>query len=218
MTDNETNYYHVFNRGVEKRDIFLDTQDYGVFLKYLKEYLSGKDEKQIREILVQPLDRKERDKIWKSIYLKNYCQEMDLLAYCLMPNHFHFFIKAKITNTIDRFMHSLCTRYVKYFNAKYKRVGPLFQGRYKSVLITDEGQFMHISRYIHKQALVLQGTALQQIQPSSYLEYIGERNTQWVHPEAILDLFEGTSGNNSYQEYVIEAMRSPASHGDEGEI
>jgi putative transposase len=218
MTDNEINYYHVYNRGVEKRAIFQDIQDYNVFLNYLKEYLSPKNETDLRKTLADPLDLNQRDKVWKSIRVRNYHKDLELLAYCLMPNHFHFFIKQNTMLTIDKFIHALCTRYVMYFNAKYKRVGPLFQGRYKSVLVTDEGQYLHLSRYIHKQALVLQGPALQISQPSSYSEYIGERSTSWVHPESVLGSFSKNERAFSYQNFILDAMRGPASQMDEEEI
>ncbi|MCL5019036.1 MAG: transposase [Patescibacteria group bacterium] len=157
----ENGYYHLYNRGVEKRTIFLDQQDYSVFLSYLKEYLIPKNEKALQEILSNSnTSSKEKDKALKLLHLNNFYNEITLLAYCLMPNHFHFFIKQKNPNSIDKFMNSLCTRYTMYFNKKYKRVGSLYQGVYKAVLVSSEEQFLHLSRYIHKQALASQGLAL----------------------------------------------------------
>jgi putative transposase len=200
----ENGYYHIYNRGVEKRLIFQDEQDYGVYLSYLKEYLSQKDEKELRNKLdSKNLSGKEKDKTWKLIRMNNFYHEITLLAYCLMPNHFHIFIKQINSDSIDKFMNSLSTRYAMYFNRKYKRTGPLYQDVYKAVLINNEGQFLHISRYIHKQALCLQGVPLQE-QPSSYLEYIGKRNTTWVHPEEILEFFSKTNPNLSYESFLAE--------------
>ncbi len=88
-----------------------------------------------------------------------------------------------------------------YFNKKYKRVGSLYQGRYKAVLVTSEEQFLHLSRYIHKQALRLQGRALLN-QPSSYKEYLGLRKTEWVHPEEILSYFSSSNPSFSYETFV----------------
>ena len=200
----EDGYYHIYNRGVEKRLIFLDQQDYGVFISYLKEYLSPKDEKSLRQKLSNPdTSYKEKDKTLKALRLNNFSGEISLLTYCLMPNHFHFFVKQRSANSIDRFMQSISTRYTMYFNRKYERVGSLFQAVYKAVLIVHENQFLHLSRYIHKQALALQGESLQ-TQPCSYEEYLGRRNTEWVKPEEVLAYFSKTSPKNSYQAFVSE--------------
>jgi hypothetical protein len=97
-----------------------------------------------------------------------------------------------------------------YFNRKYKRVGPLFQGRYKAIHVTDDAQFLQLSRYIHQQALSLQGPSLQIIHPSSYPEYIGERATTWVHPEQILEFFPKTHSAFSYESFVKDTLQGPS--------
>lgn len=196
-------YYHLYNRGVEKRIIFLDQQDYAVFLSYLKEYLLPKKEKELHERLSDPqISPKEKDKVLKSLRMNNFAGEVTLLAYCLMPNHFHFFIKQKEAESIDRFVQSLATRYTAYFNRKYKRVGSLYQGVYKAVLIVSEQHFLHLSRYIHRQALALQGETLQERQPCSYLEYLGRRKSAWIHPEEILSYFDLKNPSLSYENFT----------------
>ncbi|MDP2585836.1 MAG: transposase [Candidatus Levybacteria bacterium] len=193
----ENGYYHIYNRGVEKRIIFLDQQDYSVLLSYLKEYLLPKQEKELYERLSDPqISSKEKNKVLKSLHLNNFSQEITLLAYCLMPNHFHFFIKQKNLNAIDKFMNSLATRYTMYFNRKYKRVGSLYQDVYKAVLINNEGHFLHLSRYIHKQALRLGN------QPCSYPEYVGLRQTSWIKQDEILAYFSTANPSLSYRNFV----------------
>lgn len=206
-------YYHLYNRGVEKRKIFQDEQDFAVFLSYLKEYLLPKDQKKLNEKLSSPnISPKERDKVLKSLRMNNFAEEITLLAYCLMPNHFHLFLKQKNAESIDRFMQSLATRYTAYFNKKYKRVGSLYQGVYKAVLVTSEKQFLHLSRYIHQQALVLklQGETLQELQPCSYSEYLGRRRAEWIHPEEILAYFNRENPKLSYENFIKQ--------NDEGEL
>lgn len=199
----ENGYYHIYNRGVEKRKIFMDQQDYAVFLSYLKEYLLPKNEKELHERLSDPqISSKEKDKTLKALRMNNFAEEITLLAYCLMPNHFHFFVKQKEADSIDRFVQSLATRYTAYFNRKYKRVGSLCQGVYKAVLITSDAQFLHLSRYIHKQALASQGETLREQQPCSYFDYLGLRKTEWIHPEEILSYFDKTTPNLSYENFV----------------
>lgn len=205
----EGGYYHIYNRGVEKRIIFLDEQDYGVFLGYLKEYLLPKNEKELQERLVDPhTTYKERDKILKALRLNNFYGEITLLAYCLMPNHFHFFIKQKSANSIDKFMQSLCTRYTMFFNKKYKRVGFLYQDIYKAALVVNEPQFIYLSKYIHKQSLASQGPTLQGWggeQPSSYLDYLEKKKTEWVQPGEVLAYFSTTVSTLSYQAFVEDS-------------
>ncbi len=201
----EHSYYHIYNRGVEKRHIFLDTQDYAVFLSYLKTYLLPKNSKDLYEILSNPMSSsKEKDRALKLLRLNNFSQLLRLLTYCLMPNHFHFLVRQTEANTIDRFTNSLFTRYTMYFNRKYKRVGPLFQGVYKAVLVTADEQLMHLSRYIHRnpeELLASQGQALRSYDYSSYPDYLGLRKTIWVKPDEILALFAKT-GPNSYPAFV----------------
>jgi putative transposase len=205
----ENGYYHIYNRGIEKRPIFLDSQDYGVFLSYLKEYLSPKTETELRNKLNgSELSSVERDKIWSKLRMKNFNADIVLLAYSLMPNHFHLFIKQNTMNGIDKLMKSLGTRFVMYFNRKYSREGSLFQGRYKAVLITDEAYFIHISRYIHKQAISMKGQTLHEIQPSSLSDYLGIKNTTWVHPEEILTLFSNQNPKMNYESFIKENIDS----------
>lgn len=181
----------------------MDQQDYAVFLSYLKEYLLPKNEKELYEKLSDPqISSKEKDKTLKALRMNNFAEEITLLAYCLMPNHFHFFVKQKEADSIDRFVQSLATRYTAYFNRKYKRVGSLCQGVYKAVLVTSDAQFLHLSRYIHKQALASQGETLQEQQPCSYFDYLGLRKTEWIHPEEILSYFDKTTPNLSYENFV----------------
>lgn len=200
----ENGYYHIYNRGVEKRMTFQDSQDYAVFLSYLKEYLLPKEEDALRKRLADPdVSYKEKDKIIKILRLNNFSDEITLIAYCLMPNHFHFFVKQNNSHSIHKLMQSFTTRYTMYFNRKYNRVGSLFQATYKAVLVNSEEQFLYLSKYIHKQALSLQGLTLQD-QPSSYPEYLGLRKTEWIHPEEVLSYFSKTNPNLSYESFVEE--------------
>jgi len=192
-------FYHLYNRGVNKQLIFKDQQDYGVFLGYLKEYLSPDQKKTcLRQISIE-------GKIYKTITppCKNYHQEIILLAYCLMPNHFHLLIKQTSDFSITSFMKSLFTRYTMYFNKRYQRIGPLFQSRYKAILINNENQLTHLSRYIH-----LNPHKLKQKQPSSLSDYLGLTHTPWLHPEIILEYF---SAKHSYKKFVDEQSNSSES-------
>lgn len=201
----ENGYYHIYNRGVEKRTIFQDEQDHKVFLHFLKTYLSKPDQQKDRE--KDPLELAIRPRP-----LKNFFQEITLLGYVLIPNHFHLLIKQRSANGIEKFMRSLGTKYVQYFNRRYKRVGPLFQGVYKALLINTDEQLLHLSRYIHLNPIHgcdKESPCHERLTKSysSYADYLGKRKTEWVHPEEILSFFKTAQRANpkdflSYQSFV----------------
>lgn len=205
-------FYHIYNRGVEKRNIFEDKQDYSVFLSYLKVYLTPKDIDKLQNKLSDPkVPWLEKDKVIKQLRLNNFFDEIKLLAYCLMPNHFHLLLNQKSADGIDRLMNSLNTRYVGYFNKKYKRIGPLYQGVYKAVLVKTDEQLTHLSAYIHRnpaQSLSskdLQNRAIQILtkQPSSLPEYLGQRKTSWIICKNMLKFFSYSNKLTSYKHFVI---------------
>ncbi|MDO8570099.1 MAG: transposase [Candidatus Daviesbacteria bacterium] len=211
-------YYHIYNRGVEKRLIFMDDQDYAVFLSYLRTYLMPKDIDLLKKQLSDSsLNSKEKDKIFNLIKMNNFADEITLYCYCLMPNHFHFLVKQKSANSIDKFMNSLGVRYTLYFNRKYKRVGSLYQDVYKAVMVYTDEQLLNITHYIHKnpvkdipqskfKKLASEDKTLHAYfsQPSSYPEYLGLRQTPWVHCEEILSFFSIKHLNLSYQNFMEE--------------
>lgn len=197
----ENSYYHIYNRGVEKRQIFMDEKDYVVFLSYLKDYLLPKNDLNLREELIN-INSSPEQKAYamKMLKMNNFSNTIQLLAYCLMPNHFHLLIKQSLPTSIDSLMNSLCTRYSMYFNRRHKRVGHLFQGTYKAVLVRSEAQLLHLSRYIHKNPF-LKGVPLQSYTYSSYGDYLGKKNTQWIKPLDIMNYFTN-SEHNSYENFV----------------
>lgn len=207
----EEGYYHIYNRGVEKRKIYLDLQDYAVFLSYLKEYLTPKDEKALSERLSDTnISYKEKDSILKLLRRNNFHGEIFLMAYCLMPNHFHLMIKQTSALSIDKFMNSLALRYAICFNRKYKRTGKLFQDVYKAVPVETDEQLLHLSKYIHQNPLNKNKPMKQNnlsdflSQPSSYPEYLGQRNTTWVITKVVLSYFSKTNPKLSYKSFVEE--------------
>lgn len=197
-------YQHIYNRGVEKRLIFLDDQDKNVLRSYIATYLMPKNTELLTKILVSvDTTSKEKDTARKLLCLNNYAEEIDLLSHCLMPNHFHFLLFQKEAHSIDHFMSSLWNRYTVYFNRKYRRVGGLFQGVYKGVSIESDEQLIYTTRYIHRnpKPVLPQGDTLRSHEWSSYPEYLGERQTPWVKTEAVLSFFS-KKGKNSYQSFV----------------
>ncbi len=161
-------YYHIYNRGVNKNNIFLDRQDRIVFLGLIKRYLGDEVEKKPNR---EPYP--------------SYKDEVDLLAYCLMNNHFHFFIFQETETAITNFMKSITVAYSMYFNKRYKRVGAVFQQRYRAVRITSDAQLLHVSRYIH-----MNPQNYETYEWSSLPYYLNNRQANWIKPDKILELFD----------------------------
>ncbi len=207
-------YYHIYNRGVEKRDIFLDEKDYVTFLGCLKLYLTPS--KPVDHRLARTLQGSSLSDIQKVIYApsrqpNNHEKTIELVSYCLMPNHFHLLLRQVNKDSMNRFMRSLGTRYSMYFNKKYSRVGHLFQGIYKAVMVEQENQFLWLTKYIHRNPLKLASykddpCKLAGYPYSSYKNYLGYIHQPWVHPENILTYFSKTNPKNSYQHFVEEPL------------
>lgn len=203
-------FYHIYNRGVEKRTIFEDEQDYKVFLKYLKECLTApQDPQRFKKNFTS------KGGTFKGIprQPKNYQKEIDLVAFCLMPNHFHLLIKQHSQNAIEKFMRSLATRYSLYFNKKYSRVGKLFQGHYKASLITDDPYLLHLSRYIHLNPIEYTNDLKNAY--SSYANYLRLRKASWVKSDTILSLFNNKvlpelKKINTYKDFVEKFKKDSA--------
>lgn len=183
----EESYYHIYNRGVEKRIIFTDQKDYRVFLSYLKTYL----------LPPPPITI---EAIYPSRQLKNYADHISLHAYCLMPNHFHILVKQAPSHAINKFIQSLTVKYTMYFNRRHSRVGGLFQGRYKAVLVDTDSQLLYLTKYIHTNPT--SGPDPEVYPYSSYRNYLNKINQAWVKPKPILDYFSSKNPSGDYQAFI----------------
>ena len=186
----ENGYYHIYNRGVEKRLIFQDREDYTKFLYLLKIYLTNP------EIL-----RNEYPLLRINIVDKNLFEEIDLLAFCLMPNHFHLLVYQKQKDSITKLLRQICTAYVIYFNKKFERVGPLFQSKFKAVVVDSDEYLLHLSRYIHLNPTG-RGAPLDEFEWSSYLYYLGKRQSNWLKTNKIVKYFNKSKTGFSYKSFV----------------
>ena len=184
--------YHIYNRGVEKRSIFCDEQDYRVFLHLLKTALSPEEK-------LDYID---------TINVRNKSETLDILTYCLMSNHFHFLAKQLDETSMTDFMRSLSNAYVAYFNKKYKRVGSLFQGTYKAVLVDKDEYLVHLSRYIHMNPLEI-NQKLQEYPYSSYKYYLDDKSRPtWLKPETILEQFKSPAGYKKFvEDHKIDSLK-----------
>jgi len=224
--------YHIYNRGVEKRTTFIENRDYLRFIHDLFEFnnnlnvsssnirFSLRKPSQVNEVVLsQCLECLEVEP--PNIERKSRKLLVEILAFCLMPNHFHLLLKQKLEGGIVKFMQRLGTGYTLYFNQKNERVGPLFQGRFKAVLIENNRHFKYLPHYIHLNPLDLKSpkwregkiknTAvvtkfLENYRWSSFKDYIGNKNFPSVTQRGvILSLFGGPKGyQNSVKDWLGE--------------
>lgn len=201
----EIEIYHVLNRGVDKRKIFLDDKDRVRFIHDLFEFnnIDNVLANNYYFIKNQSFDIG-RQNIRKRKLLVN------IHAFCLMDNHYHLLLSPIVDKGISLFMKKLNMGYAKYFNEKYDRVGALFQGKYKSIQVTTDAHFLYIPFYIHLNPLDLKFPEwrtrsiinvrsatkfLEEYRWSSHLDYLGRRNFPSVTGrEFLLDFFGGEKG------------------------
>ena len=133
-------YYHIYNRGIEKRSIFESDEDWKRFQHLL--YLGNSDKNVIfKTIQGDPLDWKRGNTL------------VNILAYTLMPNHFHLIIKEKNEGGVSKFLTKVSTAYSMYFNTKYERSGGLFCRPFRAKHIGSDEYFQWVFSYVHFNAL-----------------------------------------------------------------
>ena len=163
------NFYHIYNRGNNRQDIFFERENYIYFLRLLKEHL-----------------------------IKN---AVDIVAYCLMPNHYHLLVYLR-NETLSDAMKSLSLAYTKAINKRFNRSGVLFQGRFQSIHIQETEYLVNLSRYIHlnpvKAGIVNHPG---EWEFSSYLEYAGLRPGTLPKIEYIKTQIESES---IYQQFLLD--------------
>ena len=193
-------YYHIYNRGVDKREVFLDERDYGRFLEGICDFNNNLN----REERLRKAEKSELTS--ESELSSDFSAEpklVDIICYCLNPNHYHFILKQNSDKGIEKFMHKLSTGYTNYFNKKNNRSGSLFQGRYKSIYVASNEYLLLLSTYVNANHEI-HGYPEKAWAYSSYLDYIGKRDSKLCDKEIILDQF----GNDflEYEKYVQDNM------------
>ena len=177
-------YYHIYNRGAHKAPIFCDEFDYQRMLSllYIKNSIVNIKFSNINSEKIYSYNRDDT--------------EVDIIAYCLMPNHFHLVLKEITEGGISRFVHKLCTSYSMYFNNKYDHSGTVFQGQYKYKHVGDEIYLQYLIDYVHLNPFGIEEPDLMKTakrehideaieysknyEYSSFKDYLGEERMQGV--------------------------------------
>lgn len=193
-------YYHIYNRGVAYQPTFKFKMDFERFILCLSYYKFNETPVKLSRLLQIPLE--DRNKIIQSLE-KEDNRGIEIIAFVLMPNHFHLLIKQVSDGAISRFMKKITDSYTKYFNTKSQRVGPVFQGAFKVVHVDNDEQLIHLSRYIHLNPLVshvVREEDFLDYKWSSLQEYLNEESTI-VNSKLILDFFKS---KNIYLKFILD--------------
>ncbi|MEK7582154.1 MAG: transposase [Patescibacteria group bacterium] len=209
-------FYHVLNRGVDKRKIFLDDRDRFRFIHDLFEFNDKNPAGSIYyHFRKSPSDiQNVQKRLQRKLLVYIHC-------FAMMPNHYHLLISPATENGIPKFMKKLNMGYAKYFNEKYNRTGALFQGKYKSAHIENDKHFLYIPYYIHFNPLDLYEPKwrkrkisdikksvnfLGSYRWSSHLDYLGKNNFPSVTQRKwMLKYFNGES---EYERLFIKELKN----------
>lgn len=214
-----TEIFHVLNRGVDKRKMFLDKQDYFRFIHDLFEFNDQEPISNTSYFFRKNLSSSQDDRLGKKPK-KPRKLLVNIFAFCLMPNHYHLLLNPRIENSIPRFMQKLNMGYARYFNERYERKGTLFESRYKSIVVKNEAHFIHLPYYIHLNSLDLKFPDwrngklrnykaaiefLNNYRWSSHLDYLGKNNFPSITQREFL--LESFGGHQEYKQSINHWLR-----------
>lgn len=195
-------FYHIYNRGVEKRKTFMGKRDYMRFLETLDFYRRTPVPMKLSDF---------RRGVIKLKKLENQTELVKIYCYCLMPNHFHLLVQQLSDGGISEFLRKVADSYTRYFNTKYERVGSLFQGKFKAKLIETDEYLLQLSKYIHRNSFPLPMWERRFYPYSSYPYYLSGEVHLFCNTEFILSYFSKSNPQLSYQSFVEETeVEDPA--------
>lgn len=191
-------YYHIYNRGIDKREIFNESQDLNRFLQSMIEFNTIDPIGSIFENSFR------KEKSLGSLTSKRDKPLIDIVCFCINPNHFHFILTPIVDKGIEKFMHRLGTGYTKFFNGKYLRSGALFQGTFKSIHINSNEYLLHLSVYINLNNRIHRLGDL--TAKSSWEEYLGITNKNFCKKDIILGQFKNSSEYKQFAESSLDLI------------
>lgn len=169
--------YHIFNRSIADYKIFNNNGEYFRMMNLLKYYQIKNEIKFSDFIQSKQVERNGFDKFLE-IISKDREKIVQIIAYCLMPTHFHLIIKQLVEKGISSYMANSLNSYTHYFNTKHRRKGPLWESKFKNVLVDNDEQLIHLTRYIHlNPTTALLTNRPEQWSHSSYNEYLSTSRT-----------------------------------------
>ena len=187
-------YYHIYNRGVDKRTIYENDADFKVFINELKGLNNSVP---VGGIYADRLNKGKK----KQLANDPESPIVEIVAFCLNPNHFHLILTPLVEDGVQKFMQRVSTGYTMYFNEKNKRSGSLFQGRYKAKHINSNEYLLYLSAYVNLNFLV-HGLTEKDKYISSWFEYVSPEasKTQLTNPEIVINQ------HVSREKYKVDAL------------
>ena len=185
-------FYHIYNRGVDKRAVFLETEDFERFLQSIREFNS---QRPIGSLFENSF--RDKTKLGNRV-----AKLVDIVGYCLNPNHFHLILKQRLDGGVSEFMHRLGSGYTQYFNIKHKRSGSLFQGKFKAIHVDSNEYLLHLSAYVNLNNRVHHVN--DRSSKSSWGEYLGDNGNTRVK-DIILKQFQNSS---EYKKFAESSLRN----------
>lgn len=194
-------FYHIYNRGTDKRTIFEEEADMFRFFESMQDF---NVEDPIGSIYEYSLLKKQFG--GATFQIEKRKPLVQFIAYCLNPNHFHFLLEQVADDGIPKFMHRLSTGYTKYFNKKYHRTGVLFSGRYKAIHVDSNEYLLRLSAYVNLNNLVHHLEVSQTGLPifSSWDEYKNEKTSKGICDTTIIA--EQFSKREEYLDFANDAL------------
>ncbi len=179
-------YYHIYNRGVDEREVFCCEKDFARFIKGMREF---------NKIAIKAKPPAGGLALIATV---------EIICYCLNLNHYHFILKQLTENGIAKFMQKLGTSYTMYFNIKYDRSGSLFQGPFQAKHIDTNEYLLWLSGYVNGNAEIHKIAKAENYKWCSYQDCLGKRDGTLCNKEIILSQFKNL---DEYREYVKMVMK-----------
>ncbi|MEA3463675.1 MAG: transposase [Patescibacteria group bacterium] len=190
-------YYHIYNRGVDKRDVFMDEKDFVRFIRSIREFNT-----------INPIGSLyQKEKHSGSTASEAVEPLVEIITYCLNPNHYHLILKQLTENGISEFIRRLSGGYTWYFNFKNNRSGTLFQGKFKSIHINTDSYLLWLSGYINGNPEIHKIAKAENYKWSSYPDYLGKRDGTLCNKNIILKDFKNIQEYKNLVNIIIRESR-----------
>lgn len=201
----ENEYYHIFNRGVDKRTIFLGEKD---FQRFVISMNLLNDEQDGLMIKWRDYQKNNPQRAILSDFLTSDVRKrnplVEIIAFSFLPNHYHYILRQIAEKGIERYMQKFGNSYTKYFNEKHQRSGALFQGKFKSTHIKSNAQLLRMSVYVNCNSEIHKIHSARNYRWCSFSEYLGESSEKLCSKRVILSHFKD---KEDYRKYALENIR-----------
>lgn len=188
-------YYHIYNRGTDKRIIFEDSFDLLRFFQSIQEFNT-----------IDPIGSIYENRFKDKQLGSRSTKLVDIVCYCLNHNHYHFILTPLVENGIEKFMQKLGGGFTRYFNIKYERSGVLFQGKFKSIYIETDKYLMYLSAYVNLNNRIHKTLLGTPTTKSSWEEYIGGNKESICNKSIILDRYKNIEDYKKFAESVVQGV------------